>query len=278
MDWDDAYANSAHIPGAESIAAAWPRDAAAFRSSAYGRYDIPYGAHPRKRYDLFLPGGPPKGLFVFIHGGYWMAFDKSSWSHLAAGVVARGWAAVLPGYRLCPDVSIGRITAQIGAALGHAAARLTGPIAVSGHSAGGHLAVRMVCEDAPIDPAVRSRISHVLGISGLYDLRPLRHTSMNATLRLTAAEARRESPALLTPMSDARVTAWVGADERPEFRRQSTLLVQSWNKLGVRMRHVEAPGRHHFNVFAPLGDPDSALTRAALGEANASPDATPNPE
>lgn len=277
MDWDDAYANSAYIPDAESIAAAWPRDAAVFRASAYGQYDIRYGARPRERYDLFLPNGPAKGLFVFIHGGYWMSFDKSSWSHMAAGAVARGWAAALPSYDLCPQVRIGAITVQIGAAVSHAAGRVKGPIVVSGHSAGGHLAVRMACRYSPISHSIRSRICHALGISGLYDLRPLMRTAMNATLRLMAPEAILESPALLAPVPDARVTAWVGADERPEFRRQSALLVQAWSKLGARMRHVEAPGCHHFNVIAPLSDPQSALTRTALGELSASPDGAPHP-
>lgn len=276
MDWDDAYANAAYIPGAEAIIAAWPRDAESFRRSANGECDIPYGAGPRERYDLFLPEGRPRGLFVFVHGGYWMAFDKSSWSHLAGGAVARGWAAMLPGYDLCPQARIGNITAQIGAAVGHAASRMPGPVILSGHSAGGHLAVRMVCENAPLHAEVRQRIVHVLGISGIYDLRPLMHTAMNDTLGLTEDEARRESPALLRPARGPRVTAWVGADERPEFRRQSALLAEAWSRHGVQVRRVEAPGRHHFNVIAPLADADSDLTRTALGDLPDRPEG-PNP-
>ncbi|MFP3943910.1 MAG: alpha/beta hydrolase [Alphaproteobacteria bacterium] len=277
MDWDDAYANSAYIPGAEEIAAAWPRDAAAFRNSANGEYDIPYGAAERERYDLFLPKSEPRGLFVFIHGGYWMAFGKSDWSHLAAGAVARGWAAMLPGYALCPQTTIGGISAQIGAALGHAAARIAGPLVISGHSAGGHLAARMVCENAPIDPAVRKRIVHMLGISGIYDLRPLMRTAMNDTLRLTEAEARRESPALLEPVKGPRVTVWAGAEERPEFRRQTALLAEAWSRRGMSVRHVEAPGCHHFNVIAPLSEGDSNLTDAALDGLPPGRRAGPNP-
>ncbi len=265
MDWDDAYANSAYIPGADEIAAAWPRDAAAYRHSANGEYDIPYGTGPRERYDLFLPDGEPQGLFVFIHGGYWMAFNKSSWSHLAAGAVGRGWAAMLPSYELCPHARIREITVQTGAAIAHAAARLSGPIAVSGHSAGGHLAARMICDGTPLDQSVVKRIAHVLGISGIYDLRPLMRTAMNQTLRLTETEAQHESPALLKPETGERMTVWVGAEERPEFRRQSALLAEAWRRHGVEVRHVEAPGRHHFNVITPLADPDSDLTRTALG-------------
>jgi arylformamidase len=276
MDWDDAYANSPYIPDADAIVAGWPVAAAGFRNATAGELDIPYGAGPREHYDLFLPEGEPRGLFVFIHGGYWMAFGKSDWSHLAAGAVARGWAAVLPGYELCPQARIPEITAQIGAAINQAAGHVTGPLVISGHSAGGHLAARMVCADSPIKPAVRSRISHVLGISGLYDLRPLMRTLMNETLQLTEDEARRESPALLEPLPGTRITVWVGADERPEFRRQTAVLAEQWRSAGASVRHVEAQGRHHFDVIAPLAEPESGLTQAALGDPSDCPEA-PSP-
>jgi hypothetical protein len=50
-------------------------------------------------------------------------------------------------------------------------------------------------------------------LSFLQDLRPMLRTQMNATLRLDAAEAAAESPALLQPVAGARLTAWVGAAE-----------------------------------------------------------------
>ena len=85
VDWDDAYANAAHIPGGEAYPARWEARAAAFRAAAGERLrsGLPYGPHPRQRFDLFLPEGTPRGLVVFVHGGYWRAFDRGTWSHLA---------------------------------------------------------------------------------------------------------------------------------------------------------------------------------------------------
>ena len=77
-DWDDAYANSIYIPETDEIVAGWARDAADFRAQAKSDIDQLYGDSARAKYDLFWPRGTPKGLFVFIHGGYWMSFDKSS--------------------------------------------------------------------------------------------------------------------------------------------------------------------------------------------------------
>ncbi len=261
---DRAYENHAYIPGAEGFRTHWAQEAAAFRATANASLDVAYGLDPRERYDLFLPEGVPKGLATFIHGGYWMAFDKSTWSHLAAGPVARGYAVMVPSYPLCPQVRIGEITVAIGAALNHAARRVAGPIVACGHSAGGHLAARMGCVDAPLDADIAARVTRVVPISGLTDLRPLMATKMNETLRLTPEEARAQSPVLLDP-APIDLIAWVGDGERPQLRRQTRILALMWEGLARSVRHVEATDRHHFDVIADLADPNSALTAALTG-------------
>ncbi|MGM0583675.1 MAG: alpha/beta hydrolase, partial [Pseudomonadota bacterium] len=269
-DWDDAYANAAHIPGASAYPELWAREAAAFRAALGPRaeLDLPYpgplGDAEREAFDLFLPEGEPRGLAVFIHGGYWKAFGRESWSHLAAGAVARGWAVALPGYTLAPQARLGEITRQIAAFLPQAAARVPGPVRLAGHSAGGHLACRMLCPDVAVAPELRARIAAVLSISGLHDLRPLLRTAMAGTLRLDAAEAAAESPALHAPVPGPCLTAWVGGEERLEFLRQSALIADIWPGLGVPTRLVEEPGRHHFDVIAGLADANSPITEALL--------------
>ena len=107
MDFNDAYANMAHIPDGPSFVAEWPERAAAFRATwQQKRLDIAYGSDPRQRFDLFLPEGPAKGLAVYIHGGYWRAFAKDDCSHLASGMLARGFSVALPSYRLAPQVKL----------------------------------------------------------------------------------------------------------------------------------------------------------------------------
>lgn len=263
-DWDDAYANGPHIPGANGFPPRWAAAAAAFRSARgedRSRLDLAYGPAPRQRLDLFLPDGPPAGLVLFVHGGYWRAFDKSTWSHLAAGPLAAGWAVALPSYTLCPEARIAGIAREIGQAISVAAREVAGPLRLAGHSAGGHLVTRMLCEEAPLDPADQARIDRVLSISGLHDLRPLLATGMNADLRLDDEEAADESPALLRPVPGTRLHCRVGAGERPEFRRQNALLANVWYGLGADTEATEAAGRHHFDVIAELEDPASPSVR-----------------
>lgn len=266
MDWDDAYANAAHIPGAADHPPRWQRAAAEFRDTLGSRArEIRYGDAPAERIGLFRPEGEPHGLVVYVHGGYWQRFGRQDWSHLAAGPLARGWAVAIPGYTLCPGIRVSGITRQVGTAIARAGSEVAGPIRLTGHSAGGHLVSRMLCTGAPLPEEIAARIVNTVSISGVHDLRPLLRTRLNDALRLDRDEARAESPALLEPREGVRLTCWVGAAERPEFIRQNALLANIWAGLGAETRAVECRGRHHFNIIDGLAEPDSPLTQALLG-------------
>lgn len=260
MELDDAYANGAYIEGAENYPQTWLDLAETFRHSHLSQADVAYGDGLRHVMDVFLPDGDPQGLFVFVHGGYWMAFDKSSWSHLAAGMLARGWAVVMPSYDLCPDVGIADITDQVAQAITKAANQIKGPIILSGHSAGGHLVARMTCRGVLPD-AVARRLQHVVPISPVVDLRPLLKTSMNEKFGLDLATATEESPVLCVDRQDAPVTVWVGGDERPAFLEQARWLAQAWD-----CGHVVDQGFHHYDVIDALADKNSAIVKALVGE------------
>jgi len=269
LDWDDAYANFPNVPGGDRWPGLWVEPAQTFRDelTAQGRaeIDLAYGPKERNRFDLFLPEGAPRGLVVFIHGGYWMRFDKSLSSHLARGALTYGHAVAMPSYTLCPDVRISAIVAEVGAAI-EAAARIGGPIRLAGHSAGGHLATQMVSTATPLAPAVQGRIVNTVSIAGVHDLRPLLRTALNQTLKLDEAEAASQSPAVLAPLPGTRLTCWVGQAERSEFVRQSALLANVWTGLGATTELVVEPDRHHFTIIDGLTDPAHPLTRALFAD------------
>lgn len=255
---DRAYANGAFIPGAEAFPPRWQAQAAAFRAELGARavLDQPYGPGARQRFDLFLPDCTPRGLLVFVHGGYWLAFGRETWSHLAAGALMRGWACAMPSYTLAPEARIGAMTQEITRAVEAAQALVAGPTVVTGHSAGGHLSARMGCADIGLArPPVR-----VVPISPLAELSPLMATEMNDKLCLDAAEAATESPARLALARGTAAHVWVGGQERPAFLWQARTLSEAWD-----CPWTVAPGVHHFDVIDALQTPESPLTAACLG-------------
>ena len=254
-NWDDAYTNGAYIAGGERWPDAWVEPATAFRAAAAARgrakLDLPYGDKPRNRFDLFAPAAAPKGLVVFIHGGFWLRFDKSYWSHLARGAVESGFAVAMPSYTLCPEIRISGIVREIGAAIETAAGMVGGPIHLTGHSAGGHLAARMISMNSPLPQSLRQRIGNVVSISGLHDLRPMLKTAMNATLALDYAEAMAESPALLEPWTAAASPAGLAARNAPSSC--------------ARMRCSPMPGPGSALGPRPSRNPTAIITTSLTG-------------
>ena len=252
---DRAYANAAFIAGGEAYPARWAAQAEAFRAAVRGDLDQPYGPGERQRFDLFHPQARPRGLMVFVHGGYWLRFGRADWSHLAAGALARGFACAMPSYTLAPAAPMAGMTQEIAVAIRAAAARVTGPVVVTGHSAGGHLAARMGCSDVDLPQVVR-----VVPISPLSDLAPIMATAMQADLRLTDAGCAAQSPARLPLRQGCAAHVWVGGQERPAFLWQARTLSEAWD-----CPWTVASGRHHFDVIADLTDPASALMEVCLG-------------
>ncbi|MEL6960594.1 MAG: alpha/beta hydrolase [Pseudomonadota bacterium] len=249
---DIAYANAEFIPEGEAYPGRWAAAAAAFRDGVkLKELAVPYGAAPRQSYDMYHPDELAHGTVIFIHGGYWLRFDPHDFSHLGRGALDAGLCFVMPRYTLAPDARIGAIAREAAEAVAAIAQRTTGPLYLVGHSAGGHLVARVMCSDLAGEWA--SRVQRVLSISPVSDLAPLMATSMNADLRIDAEEAKAESP-IDHAAPTARVTVWVGADERPVFLDQAQWLVAAW-----KAHHVVDEGRHHFDVIEGLEDHRSEM-------------------
>jgi arylformamidase len=133
---------------------------------------------------------------------------------------------------------------------------------VYGHSAGGHLSACMLATDfSTLEPdAPADLVPAAYTISGVFDLEPVRHTSMNQDFKLDEKSAHDASP-LYWDVPDGRtLDAVVGALESSEFLRQSQTVAEAWRQDEVITRYEAIAGRNHFTVIDPLGEADSAMT------------------
>jgi arylformamidase len=276
MDLDAEYDNRARVPEHPDIFSGWARDAAAYRAAhASLAADIAYGTHERQRVDIFgAEDGPAsaseKPLIMFIHGGYWKTLDRSLFSHLAAGANAHGFDVAIPSYRLAPETEIAGIISDIRNACLFLWKKYKRRLVVCGHSAGGHLAACMLATDWPAAGGPERLVASGLGISGLYDLRPLIPTSVNDVLNLNDQTARTVSPLLWpAPAAGSRFQAWVGSHESDEYLRQSQTLAACWTGAGVDCAWRASPGDNHFTVVRHLSGADSDMTKAVVNLSNA---------
>ena len=268
MDLSAEYNNRARVPEHPAIIARWHAEAREYREACSSELDISYGARPRNRFDLFSAGGQGP-VVVFIHGGYWLNFDKSVFSHAARGPNAHGLDVAVPSYTLCPEASIPAIIEEMRQLCLFLGQRYGRQLVVTGHSAGGHLAAALAATEWQLYGARPDLIKACLSISGLFDLRPLMATPMNESLRLTAAEAAAASP-LLWPMPNRLpFDSWAGAEESFEFLRQARSLAAAWAGLGLFCRHEEVAGENHFSIGDLLSRPDHPITRRLVELATA---------
>ncbi|MBI2312100.1 MAG: alpha/beta hydrolase [Betaproteobacteria bacterium] len=264
------YNARAAIPEHPQIFQRWNEQSEAVRRRLACHLDVAYGPTDMEKLDIFPAAGNSIGLAVFIHGGYWRSLDKSDFSFLAEPLTLAGLTVAIVNYGLCPQVTLDEIVRQTRAAVAwlwrNAARYGADPqrLFASGHSAGGHLAAMMLATDWPAFEATlpRNLVKGGLSVSGLFDLEPLRHTSMNQDLKLGEDDARRLSPVHLRPAAAAPLYLAVGGLESDEFKRQNRLIEQAWP--GTLAAEIIMPGFHHLSVIEQLAVPGSVLFRTAI--------------
>lgn len=265
-DMEAEYNNRMRVPEHPELIANSLADAAAFRAGrSDAKLDLAYGPAERQTFDYFpaSSGAPARErLAVFIHGGYWQALDKTSYSHLARGLNGQGYDVVNANYTLCPAVSVTDIIAEMQMLADHLFRTYGRTLLVYGHSAGGHLAASLMATDWKARGLPANLVDRAMPVSGLFDLVPLVETSINTALGMTPETARTGSPLFWPAPAGGRFIAAVGGDESPEFLRQSQELVSAWSGPDLTGTLDIQAGANHFTVVNPLADPDSALTRA----------------
>ena len=260
------YNNRALVPGHPAYFARWEKDSAYVRETMRPHLDLPYGAHPRQRIDVF-PAPGARGTIVFFHGGYWRSLDKGMFSWLAASWVAAGVSVAMPAYRLAPEVGIEHVVddaieatnwvALNGARYGAPAAR----IVLSGHSAGGHLTAALFAT-APgrfrFDPA---RIVGGVPFSGVFDFEPMLHFAFNADFKLDAARAQALTLLGRKATLAAPLVVAAGGGESSEFQRQSRELAAAW---APQARSLILPGHDHFSIVDSFAERRQPLYEETL--------------
>ncbi|MNK24762.1 Carboxylesterase NlhH [compost metagenome] len=280
---DVQYNARGTVPDIQPILKKYAEDSATARRTLDCALDVPFGDHPDEMLDIFpaastAPGTPGAPVFVFIHGGYWRLLSKNESSSMAPAFTQAGAVVVSVNYSLAPAVTLDRIVDQNRRALAwihRHIARFGGDparIHICGSSAGGHLVGALLAggwhASYEVPPDV---IRGAAPLSGLFDLRPVVHTHINEWMRMTEADAIRNSPALHLPQTGCPLVVSYGESETDEFKRQSDDYLAAWRERGFPGQYVAMPGTNHYDIVLTLNDPHSPLTRAIFDQMGLAP-------
>jgi len=255
---DAAYDNNAAVRNSATLIAERNQASEKLRASRNSFLDVPYGDRERTKIDLYPADSMTAPCLVFLHGGYWQRNSREVFAMLVEGVAAHGWSVAIPGYSLAPDVSLTDIVTEISRSLDWLAQNggsygISGPVVLSGWSAGAHLVAMAL--DHP-------RVTAGLAISGVYDLAPIRDTGLNNALKLTDEEVARLSP-LRLPAVHKRLDIAYGTAELPALVFDSIQLHEARMAAGAPGNLFPIEGADHFSILGELRRPDGALVDIA---------------
>ncbi|CAM3298432.1 MAG: alpha/beta hydrolase [Thalassospira sp.] len=225
------------------------------RAQLGGKIDVRYGDGPKETMDIFMASDPGAPVHVFFHGGYWRSQDKKDYAFVARDLVAAGFTVICPNYDLCPDVTVADITEEAVRAIAYIYQHIEefngdrDRISISGHSAGGQIVARLATHDWAETLGDAMPFEAIVPISGVFDLEPIRHTTINDDVRLDEASAADNSPMLDGVPLDARLMVVVGGNESPEFVRQSDAYGAYCGSAGLKVSVYKAWGANHFTVL-----------------------------
>jgi acetyl esterase/lipase len=142
---------------------------------------VAYGVQPRQLLDVYKPSQAlRRPIVIFWYGGAWTRGSRTSYRFVGAALAEAGYVAVLPDYRLYPQVKFPDFVhdgALAAAWVARHAAQFGGDpnnIFLAGHSAGAHTAALLAYDRRYLQQAGfgGGMIRGLIGLSGPYALAP----------------------------------------------------------------------------------------------------------
>jgi acetyl esterase/lipase len=211
-----------------------------------------YDAHPDALLDVHVPETPSGVTVLLLHGGFWKtAYDRTHTRAMATALAAEGFLVATPEYRrVGPGGAGGWPTTA--ADVRRAATGLSellagigeevGTLRVTGHSAGGHLALWLATTGVLVD-----RVVPLAPVCDLREAIRLRLGSDAAKAFLGEIDPDEADPMVLLekrPEAEIRIVHGVDDDVVPISLSRGLAARHPW------VRVIEVPGGH-FEVIEP---------------------------
>ena len=260
----------AMLPGLLTACSALDVLNATVPSDTYRNFaNLPYGAHPRQRLDVYMPsqsladkalaaGGAP--LVVFFYGGSWSSGDRADYRFVGEALASQGVAVVVADYRLSPEVRY-PVFLQDSAlatrwAFDNAQKYGADPtrIFVMGHSAGAYNAAMLALDKRWLSGVDSSpdKLAGWIGLAGPYDFLPIGDRKTQVAFEwpgtppdsqaLFHASSASPPALLLAPVKDSLVNT----------QRSTVGMAQSLRSSGVRVESELYDTVNHVTIVATM--------------------------
>jgi len=227
-------------------------------------HGVPYGSHPRYFLDVYRPAEQvgPSPVVVFFYGGNWKSGARGDYLFVGEALASRGFVAVIPDYRLYPEVRFPSFLEDGAKAVSWAFTRIDeqggdpGRVFLMGHSAGAYNAAMLALDPAYLQAAGidRRRVRGLIGLAGPYDFLPLETDVGKAVFGFPDTPLNTQPIRFVT--ADAPPALLVSGDGDSVVRPRNTRrLAERLRGSGVPVREVLYPGVSHLMLAGALAAP-----------------------
>ncbi|HEY8591882.1 MAG TPA: alpha/beta hydrolase [Sphingomicrobium sp.] len=226
---------------------------------------VPYGTDSRQKLDIWAPTRSRKDalpVVVFFYGGGWSEGSRADYGFAGAAYASQEFIAVVPDYRLVPQVRFPAFVEDGAAAVRWVhdnIGRYGGDpkrISVAGHSAGAYIGAMLTLDPrflkaAGADPKI---IRAAALLAGPYDFYPFNES------RGRNAFGNWKTPAETQPVNFATRSAppiflGHGTADRVVLSRNSKRLAEQLKAAGAEVELRLYPGANHVDLASSLSRP-----------------------
>ncbi len=239
--------------------------------------DIAYGNLERQSLDIYLPtqraakGGP---VVVFFYGGGWEDGDKNDYKFVGEALSSHGITAVIPDYRVYPEVLFPDFVDDAAAAVAWTHANIDHyagdkqQLFIAGHSAGAHIASLLVLNPEYLKKYALTpdEINGMIGLAGPYDFLPLKSDTLK-TIFGPEEQRWQSQPINYVKGDNPPMLLMVGERDLTVWPRNSYHLADKIAQQGGEVELLKFPDYGHVSMVAKLAKPlrgDGALLKPIL--------------
>ena len=220
---------------------------------------VPYGHLPRQKLDIYLPrDGKIKATIVYYCGGGWISGVRWHYRWFGRMMASRGFAVVVPDYRLYPQVQFPAFNEDAALAFSWVHGQVTrwgghpSRLFVMGHSAGAHIAAMLALDPKYLlaHGLAPSAIRGLIGLAGPYTLNPLKWPGTKDVFAPAANAPETARPIKLVRADAPPMLLLHGKRDRVAGAHASEHLADALSKAGSIARAIVYPRIGHFEIFA----------------------------
>ncbi|MEQ1576356.1 MAG: alpha/beta hydrolase [Hyphomicrobium sp.] len=234
---------------------------------------VVYGPGNRQKLDIYHPARPPETgrprppddspIAIFLYGGSWQKGERSYYEFVGRALSKKGVTAVIPDYRLYPEVKFPAFMDDAADAYAFVARtmalRVNGkprPIVLIGHSAGAHMAALLALDKSYLEArgADIPPPSALIGLAGPYAFDPTTWPSTKAVFAgVTDPDVAR--PVVFAKNGGPPVLLMHGLDDDTTKISNMRDLAKALKASGTNVQTLELAKIGHLSILTSIAKP-----------------------